>query len=353
MSDENKTEDATPKRMRDAREKGQIAKSADLNAATSLLVFTLLLGTIFTYILQNALLLFNKLFAISNNYENFNPSQLFMTSITHYFIMFLPVALVAMVVGVVSNLIQVGFLFTTDPLKPDFKKLNPIEGFKNIFSKKALFTLVKNLAKLILVFYMAFSNISNSLNKLLNSGNIATEQLLFFFLDFVKEVSLDIAAIMFVLAVVDYTYERYDHKKNMRMSQQEIKDEYKEMEGSPEIKSARQQRQRELAMGRMMENVEDATAVVTNPTHIAVAIRYDKEKDQVPIVLAKGRDILAEKIRDRARENEIPIVENKPLARTIYKNLEVGDYVPEELYQAIAEILVIVYKMEEEKKRKI
>lgn len=171
---------------------------------------------------------------------------------------------------------------------------------------------------------------------------------------FIKDLSLNIAVIMLILGIIDYVFERREYKKNLRMSKQEIKDEFKEMEGSPEIKAARQQRQRQIAMGRMMSSIKDGTVVVTNPTHIAVVIRYDSNIDEAPIVVAKGGvGYIAEKIKEVAKENDIPIMENKPpLARTMYKEVEIGgDYVPVELYKAIAEILALVYEMEEKKQR--
>lgn len=352
---ENKTEEATPKRLRDAKKRGQIAKSADLNAAVSFFAFTLLISTLGTYVLNNSLKLMRSSLSRSFNLEMAVSTLrvIFFKNIVQYFLLFLPFALVAMVVGVVINLVQVGFLFTTDPLKPDIKKLNPIEGFKNIFSKKSLFTLVKNMLKLGLVLYMTYKNLIGSMDQLLSSGNIGTEKLFYFLLDFVKTLSFNIAIVMLALAIVDYVFQRRDHKKNLRMSKQEIKDEYKEMEGNPELKSARRQRQRELAMGRMMESVGEATVVITNPTHIAVVIRYDGERDQAPLVTAKGAGHIAEKIKEKAKENKIPIIENKPLARTMYKKVEIGDYVPMDLYKAIAEILAIVYQMRERNKGKI
>ena len=356
MSDKDgKTEDATPKRLQDARKKGQIPKSQDLNAAASLLIFTLLLGTIGNFLLTYSYRLLRAMLSF-DHYPEINHriiKPLLLEGIIRYFWIFLPVALVAMVLGIIVNLAQTGFIFTSTPLKPDIKKLNPIEGFKNMFSKKAMFTLLKNLLKLILVFYMTYSNMSDKINVILNSGNIGSEKLFGFFIEFLKSITMNIIVVMFILGFVDYIVERRSHKKNLMMTKEEIKEEFKEMEGSQEVKSARKQKQRELAMGRMIENVGESTAIVTNPTHIAVAIRYDRDKDEVPIVMAKGAGPIAEKIKSRGKENKIPIIENKPLARAMYTELEVGEYVPAELYQAVAEILAIVYEMEIKNKGKI
>lgn len=352
---ENKTEEPTPKRLRDARSKGQVAKSGDLNAAVSFFGFTLLIGVLGPYVLKNGIGFMKKSLGVnfSQGLSIANLRAILLTNILEYLIFFGPFALIALVLGVIVNLIQVGFLFTLDPLKPDFKRLNPIEGFKNIFSKKSIFTLGKNIGKLILVFYMTYRNLSNSINEIFASGNIGTEKLFYFVLDFIKSLSMNIAIVILILGIVDYIFERREHRKNLRMSKQEIKDEYKEMEGSPEVKGVRRERQRQLAMGRMMENIEDSTVVVTNPSHIAVALRYDSERDEAPIVIAKGAEYIAKKIKEKAEENKIPIMEDKSLARAMYKRVEIGESVPVDLYKSIAEILALVYQIEERNKGRI
>ena len=353
---DNKTEEATPKRLSDARKKGQISKSQDLNSAVSLFIFTMLAGLLGQYIYVNGLRFMENYFTLDmSNIEltAANAGTLLIDNTIQYGLLVLPFFLIAVAIAYVVNIVQTGFLFTTQPLKPDFKRLDPIQGFKNIVSTKALFNLAKNLLKLILVFYLAYKNLTESAKQILNSGNIGTEKLFFFLMDFVKELSMDIVIIMIVLGALDYVMQKRDYKKNLKMSMQEIKDEYKEMEGNPQVKSARQQKQRQLAMGRMMADIPSSTVVVTNPTHIAVVLRYDTELDEVPIVTAKGADHLAGKIKEIAKEHDIPIIENKPLARTMYKDVEIGEYIPMELYKAIAEILALVYEMNEKKKYKI
>lgn len=357
MSDKDtKTEEATPKRLSDARKKGQVSKSPDLNASVSLFVFTMLAGLLGQYLYINGRRYMENYFTIDmSNIEltSANAGTLLMDSVVQYGLFVFPFMIIAVLMGYLVNIVQTGFLFTTKPITPDIKKLNPIEGFKNIVSTKSMFNLVKNLLKLILVFYIAFTNLMDSAKQILNAGNIGTEKLFFFLMDFVKELSMDIVFIMIGLGILDFVMQKRDYKKNLRMSMQEIKDEYKEMEGNPQVKSARQQKQREMAMGRMMADIPSSTVVVTNPTHIAVVLRYDTEIDQAPIVTAKGADLLAERIKEVAREHDIPILENKPLARTMYKDVEVGDYIPMDLYKAIAEILALVYEMNKKKKYKI
>ncbi|MDR7869585.1 MAG: flagellar biosynthesis protein FlhB [Tissierellaceae bacterium] len=354
---DNKTEEATPKRLSDARKKGQIAKSQDFNSAVSFFVFVMLTGLLGEYLLINSLKFMKNSFSLSLDssmeLSHANVGSLLMNNIIQFAILVFPFMAIALIVGLLVNIIQTGFLYTKEPLKPDFSKLNPIQGFKNIVSVKSIFNLVKNLLKLILVFYITYKNLSESAKQILNSGNIGTEKLYFFLMDFVKELGMDIAVIMIGLGILDYVMQKRDFKKNLRMSNQEIKDEYKEMEGNPQIKSQRQQKQRQMAMSRMMADIPESTVVVTNPTHIAVVLRYDSEKDMAPVVTAKGADYLAGKIKEKAREHHIPIIENKPLARTMYKEVEIGESIPTELYKAIAEILALIYEMNEKKKHKI
>jgi len=351
---ENRTEEATPKRLREAREKGQVAKSADLNAAASFFIFTILAGLLSQYIYVNGLTyLKNSLDTNLSLDISKNLSRLLLDHLIMFGLFLLPFLIIVIVLGVAINLAQIGFIFTMEPLKPDLKRLNPIEGFKNIFSKKAFFTLIKNILKLVLIIYLTFKSLKKTISAVVNTSRLGSAKLFPFFVDFAKDIGMTIAVVMLLLGIVDFIMERREYKKNLRMSVREVRDELKEMEGSPEIKSARQQRQRELAMTRMMANIESGTVVITNPTHIAVVLRYDSKIDKAPIIIGKGVDYLAEKIKERAKEHKIPILEDKALARTIYDQVDIGEYIPIELYQAIAEILALVYQMEERNKGKI
>lgn len=356
MSDkESKTEEATPKRIREAKKKGQVPKSNDFAPAVSLMVFTMTAGTLGQFLFSNGLDFLRSSLSVSYN-ASIDVSyvrNVFINNMIKSAYMILPYALIAMTIGIVINIVQTGLILSTESLKPDLKRINPISGFKNIFSKKVLFGLVKNILKLILVFYLAINSLRDSTSQIFNSGNIGTEKLFFFLLNFVKTLVTDIAIVMLGLAIIDFIFQRREFKKNLRMSKQEIKDEYKEMEGNPQIKSARQQKQRQLAMSRMMASVPTSTVIVTNPTHIAIALRYDTDKDNAPLVLAKGVDNVAAKIKEIAKENKIPIIENKSLARAMYKEVEVGEYIPIELYKAVAEILALVFQLKEKNKHKI
>jgi len=348
----SKTEEATPKRLRDSRKKGQVSKSQDLVSSVSFLSFALLLGSLGNYLLENSVQFMN----LSLNYdlgEGLSPSfagNLLSEYVMKILLFFFPFGLIAVFVGVVVNVIQVGFLFTVQPLKPDFKRLNPIEGMKNIFSKKALFNLFKSLMKLLIVGYLTYTGLQKVMVPIMNLGGVGVEKIFTFFMDTVRTLSISIASLMIILGILDFIFQKKEYKKNLMMTKQEIKDEYKQMEGDPKIKSKRQQKQREMSMARTMQGVEASTVIITNPTHIAIAIRYEQGVDEAPVVMAKGLDYMAMKIREKAKEMDIPIIENKPLARSMYYKVEPGSSVPLEMYQAIAEILALVFTMKRKKK---
>ena len=348
----SKTEEATPKRLRDSRKKGQISKSGDLNSAVSFLVFALLLGALGDYLLTNSIEYITLALSqdVGSGLTQANVGAILVQNVMKILLIFMPFGLIAVFIGVVTNVVQVGFLFTVEPLKPDFKRLNPIEGMKNIFSKKALFNMFKSIMKLLIVTYLTYTGLQKVMKPIMNLGGVGVEKLFGFFMDTVSTLSVSIASFMIILGVIDFIFQKKDYKKNLMMTKQEIKDEYKQMEGDPKIKSKRQQRQREMSMARTMQSVEASTVIITNPTHIAIALRYEQGKDEAPVVMAKGLDYMAMKIREKAKEEGIPIIENKPLARSMYYKVEPGSSVPVEMYQAIAEILALVFTMNKNKR---
>ncbi len=348
----SKTEEATPKRLRDSRKKGQISKSGDLNSAVSFLVFALLLGALGDYLLTNSIEFITLALSqdVGSGLTETNVGGILVQNVIKILLIFMPFGLIAVFIGVVTNVVQVGFLFTVEPLKPDFKRLNPIEGMKNIFSKKALFNMFKSIMKLLIVTYLTYTGLQKVMKPIMNLGGLGVEKLFGFFMDTVSTLSVSIASFMIILGVIDFIFQKKDYKKNLMMTKQEIKDEYKQMEGDPKIKSKRQQRQREMSMARTMQSVEASTVIITNPTHIAIALRYEQGKDEAPVVMAKGLDYMAMKIREKAKEMDIPIIENKPLARSMYYKVEPGSSVPVEMYQAIAEILALVFTMNKNKR---
>ncbi|HCW74027.1 MAG TPA: flagellar biosynthesis protein FlhB [Clostridiaceae bacterium] len=348
----SKTEEATPKRLRDSRKKGQISKSGDLNSAVSFLVFALLLGALGDYLLTNSIEFITLALSqdVGKGLTQANVGAILVQNVMKILLIFMPFGLIAVFIGVVTNVVQVGFLFTVEPLKPDFKRLNPIEGMKNIFSKKALFNMFKSIMKLLIVTYLTYTGLQKVMKPIMNLGGGGVEKLFGFFMDTVSTLSVSIASFMIILGVIDFIFQKKDYKKNLMMTKQEIKDEYKQMEGDPKIKSKRQQKQREMSMARTMQSVEASTVIITNPTHIAIALRYEQGKDEAPVVMAKGLDYMAMKIREKAKEEGIPIIENKPLARSMYYKVEPGSSVPVEMYQAIAEILALVFTMNKNKR---
>ncbi|MGF2054416.1 flagellar biosynthesis protein FlhB [Vagococcus fluvialis] len=355
MSDKHsKTEKPSPKKLRDARKKGELVKSPDLVSATSFLIFSVLFIPLWQYVITQCMGLINSHYSVQYDYTHLenNLGAIGVQSIMKFFMIVSPFLVLAFFSSWLSNLLQVGFLFTGKPLKPSFSKLNPISGFKNLFNKKAFFTLAKNLGKLILVFVITLKEISKILDSFFNAGFVGVETLPFFVLDFLKVLSLKISMILFVLGIIDYGVQWWSFRQKMKMTKQEVKDEYKQQEGDQLIKSQRKSKYMQLING-MMSQVKDSTVVVTNPTHLAIAIKYNKENNGAPVVVAKGVDLIAQKIREEATKNNVPILENKPVARSLYKSTEVGDVIPVDMYETVAEILAFVYKMNEENKNKI
>lgn len=349
---DEKTEDPTPKKLQDARKKGQIPKSPDLISVFILLIAYFIFkvfGDHFYSSIYNFLKMsFLKSFNI--NLTRGYVSLLLKDSVYFYITTIIIVVFPFMVGGVIANLMQTGFVKSGEPLKPKLSKLNPIEGFKRIFSKKSLFNLVKTLFKLLLVGYIAYSYIKDNLSKIFSVTGLSLKALYPFVGSILSSLVFRIVLILGIISIIDFIYQKYDFKKGLKMTKHEVKEEFKQMEGDPLIKSQRRQKQRQMAMNRMISEIPDASVVVTNPTHLAIALKYDNDGDSAPIVVAKGADFIAQKIRETAKEHKIPILENKPLARTLYKKVEINEEIPIELYQAVAEILAIVYKMEQKNK---
>lgn len=353
---DGKTEKPTPKRLQDARKKGQIPKSQDLSSAISFAVFSYLLTMILTYLLEYGFLFFRNFFSMNlTSIHIQNDLSALGTNVIIYFLILVgPALILAFFTGIIGNMIQVGFVFVTEALKPSFSNMNPVSNLKNIFGKRALFGLLKNLVKLGIILYITYSAIEGAIYPLLNLSNIDIEQMFYVVIELAREIVTNISIFLIILGIVDYVYQRYEHNNKLKMTKQEVKDEHKEMEGDPQIKSERKQRHQDMINGNI-QDVSEATVVITNPTHLAIAVRYnqEEEQDEVPIVLVKGADLMAQKIRERANEVHVPIIENKPVARNLYQTVEAGEPIPMEMYQAVAEILALIFQLEESKKGKI
>ena len=251
-------------------------------------------------------------------------------------------AAVIMIVGVAANIAQTGFIKTSEPLKPDFKKMNPINGFKNIFSMRSIVSLFKNVLLITVIGFVAFKFYTSTLDDVMRISLLSIDKIPSMMISIgVKLFSL-IGLAMVVISLGDFVYQKWKYKKDMRMTKQEVKEEYKQMEGNPEIKSRRREKMRELSRRRMMAEVPNATVVITNPTHISVALKYEEGEESAPKVVAKGADNVALKIKEIAIDNKVPVVENKPLARMMYSQVELESEIPVEMYAAVAEILAVV-----------
>jgi len=342
-----KTEKATPKKRDDARKKGQTAKSQDVNTAIILLAVFLFLTFSASYIGNIVFDLFNQTFQEYMLMElTENTVQVITMDIMKELALLLgPVMLVALLAGLFSNYIQVGVMFTTKPLEPKLEKIDPIKGFKRIFSLRAIVELLKSILKISFVGAITFVILWMNIDQVLSLSFKSVGDSLATMASLTVQMGIAASLALLFLSLFDFLYQKYDFEKNIRMSKQDLKDEHKNIEGDPLIKSKIKQRQREMAMRRMMQEVPEADVVITNPTHFAIALKYDENKMDAPYVVAKGVDYLAQKIKYIANENDVVMVENRPLARSLYDSAEIGDAVPEEFFKAVAEILAYVYRI--------
>ncbi len=344
---EEKTEKATPKKRQDQRKKGQVAKSTDVNTAIILLLVFLFLWIFGGMLGQTMFDLLKHTFQtyLLMEVTETNFADMFFEIIMESAMVLLPIMLIAMIAGVVASYVQVGVLFAPEAIQMKLSKLDPIQGAKRIFSVRALVELLKSLLKIsfagIVVYIIIWTNLEDVM--LLSQKSVADG--FYLIARLTATLGISVAILLLILAVPDYLYQKYDHEKQMRMSKKDIKDEHKNMEGDPKVKSKRKQKQMEMAMQRMMQEVPKADVVITNPTHFAVALRYDEEKADAPFVVAKGVDFVAQKIKGVAAANEVITVENKLLARALYHQADIGDQVPEDLFKAVAEVLAYVYRL--------
>lgn len=341
-----KTEKATPKKKRDARNKGQVVQSKEIGSSLVIIVVFFSLNFLWGFYYENVSELFKSVLEITTS-RNFTFDTGFIINfgkeITFLMIkLMLPTMLIALVTGVIFSYVQVGFLFTVEPLKVKLSKINPISGFKKLFSMKSVVELVKSVTKAAALLYIAINYIMDNMDLIIKVLDFPVEVIASNLWKIVYNITMRVAIFLFIVSILDYIYKKWENEKELRMSKQEIKDEYKNIEGDPLIKSKIKEKQRSIAMSRMMQEVPEADVIITNPTHFAVVIKY-KEGYESPMVVAKGQDLIALNIKRIGKENEVPIVENKPLARALYKDVEIGQYIPEEYYKAVAEVLAFVY----------
>lgn len=345
-----KTEPATSKKLSDARSEGQVCKSRELDQAATLVVLFLMLKVIVSFMGSNFLQIFHDIYnKIPETVSARELNAVVIMSYLHHAVMTSlklagPFFAAGVVVAFLINIVQVKWKVSTKPLKPKPDKFNPINGFKRMFSKDSLFELVKSIAKIALISIIAYTALKSHMEEIFLLYNITLQQAIAEIGTLVIDVGFRISIIYCIIGAVDYIYQKHKFNEDMKMTKQEVKDEMKNSEGDPQIKGKQRQRMQEASRRRMMQDVPKADVVITNPTHYAVALKYEADTGTAPVLVAKGADLIAQRIKEIARENHVEIVENKPLARMIYTNVEIGNEIPPELYQAVAEILAAVYR---------
>lgn len=348
-----KTEPATAKKLQDARKEGQVAKSKDLGNAISLFAMFISLKIFLPYIGQSFLeafyLAYGKFIDVTaESNQNFTIDfmhSIMIQMIVKLLLIMLPLFLIGAVVAFITDLVQVKWKVTSKPLQPKFSKINPASGFKRIFSSRSLVELIKSIAIISLLVLFAYLELKDKFIYLFYFYELEAVECLAFIGDLIINLGFKLSAVLLIIGAADYIYQKYKFNQDMKMTKQEVKDEFKNTEGNPEIKAQIRRKMRQASQRRMMQSVPEADVVITNPTHFAVAIKYEPGTSRAPVVLAKGEDYLAQKIKDAAKEHDIEIVENKPLARALYYNVDIGAEIPPELYQAVAEVLAFVYKV--------
>ncbi|MFK5882172.1 MAG: flagellar biosynthesis protein FlhB [Sulfurospirillum sp.] len=349
--DQEKTEEPTSKKIEDARKDGNVPKSQDSSSFITLVVGIFTFLALFPFMQRHMIDLYHYYQSFIG--IEFTKNMILEISITTFreiLLVVMPLAVAVAISGLLAGFLQFGFVFSSKPLTPDLTKLDPIKGLKNLLSVKKLIETVKVVLKVTLVLLIAY----NFLYEFSQEMPSVVYLSIFNQLSWLREKALVLGSVMlllfFFLALFDLFFVRYNYFKDLKMSKQEIKDEYKQMEGDPQIKARIRKIQMEMTKKRMMQEIPDADVVITNPTHFAVALRYDKEKDSAPMVLAKGMNHLALKIKEIARLHDIQIIENPPLARELYKKCDINDIIPENLYKAVAEVLAFVYKSSKNKR---
>lgn len=347
----DKTEAPTPRRRSEARKKGQVAKSMEINTALILLssfwvlksmgpgsakVYESLMARSFSSIGTLGTVDFT-LATVSSGAIGLSLAILRIIS---------PLVAVIVVVGIVANVGQVGFLFSAEALKPDFQRINPISGAKRFVSLRGVVDLFKSMIKIAIVGFVVYGALKKNMMVLIAAPRVNVSTSVAALLGIALDAGMRVGVVMLIIAAADFLYQRYEFEKNLKMSKQEVREEMKQYE-NPQLKARIRSRQRQMAMNRMMSAVPTADVVITNPTHFAIALKYDKAKMHAPQVVAKGQRLVAQRIKEKAKEHNVPTVENKPLARSLFSSVEIGQEIPGELYGAVAEVLAFVYRLKE------
>jgi flagellar biosynthetic protein FlhB len=344
---QEKTEKATPKRRQKAREEGRVARSQELNSAIMVCLGFTTLYLIGPYMVDGIKQVMSHTFANAPLIASSDPTfiKIFGDQMLRFFTVLTPLFAVMVVIALGTNIAQVGFKISPKAMQPKLEKLNIAKGLKKLFSVRKMVEMIRDTVKLLVVFYVAYRAIQSEFEEFFLLPDMGTYQLAVTMGQLALVIALKIGAAILVIGILDYAYQKYEFEKSIKMSKQEIKDEQKDTDGSPQIKSRIRQLQREMTRRRMMQEIPNADVVLTNPTHLAVAIKYTPDEMQAPLVVAKGERLLAERIKKIAYEHDIPVIENKPLARALFKMCDVGQFVPGNLYRAVAEVLAYVYRL--------
>ena len=347
----DKTEKATPKRRKDERKKGNVVSSNDVTAVVTLAIVFFAVKFFIGYVVVELQHLVEYAFLLLLEVEEINGNSMYtpiFQIVETIVICVFPIGFVAMLAGIVGAGAQTKFLFSADLLKPKFSRLNPIEGIKRLFSLRSIVELLKAIMKIVALGVIVYLVLGDFLAELPSLFYVTLKEAGAWVGNVIMEIVKNALYFFIAIAVVDFGYQYYEYEKNIRMSKQEIKEEYKQMEGDPQVKGQIKERQRAMSQRRMMQDVPKSDVIIRNPTHYAVALRYKQGEDRAPKVLAKGKDLIALRIVEIAEKNDIIMVENVPLARGLYEAVELGMEIPEKFYQACAEVLAYVYRIKRE-----
>jgi flagellar biosynthetic protein FlhB len=344
----DKTEEPTGKKLKDARSDGQAARSNELVTATGLTSLFLMLQTFSSYygnqFIKAFRLFFGSIHTLAIEEFSIRTAQSIMYEAFRLILLTcLPAFIIGVIVAFIITLYQVKWTISTKLIKPKLSRINPVSGMKRLLNKSKIVELLVDVVKIIVICFIAYSTLKNEWQTLFSLPDMKLEQAILLIGKLIIALGLKISIIFLIIGVADYIYQKFKFKKDLKMSKQEVKDEYKNSEGDPAVKGKIKAKMREASMRRMMQALPQADVVITNPTHLAAAIQYDKSASAAPVLIAKGADYLAQKIKEVAKEHNIEIVENKPLARMLYYNVEIGSEIPPELYQMTAEVLAYVY----------
>ncbi|ADD69593.1 flagellar biosynthetic protein FlhB [Denitrovibrio acetiphilus DSM 12809] len=346
MADEQeKTEDPTGKKLTDAKNEGNVAKSRELPAAVTLLLVTFFFYYYGPYLMHGLARLIREIFMMTNYEINTQSAhKIMLFSIIESAKLLAPFMALVLVVGVASNVLQTGFMFTPKALSAKLERIDPIKGFGRFFSKKSLVELMKSLFKVFVVTYVAYLIVKKHIVTIISMADMDFYDIFSVFGKIVYEIMWKVSLLALFMALADFIFQKYQFKQDLKMSKHEVKEERKQAEGDPHVKGRIRSIQREMARKRMMDDVPKSDVVVTNPTHFAVALKYSPGEDRAPVVMAKGQRLMALRIKEIAKQSGILVHEDPPIARSLFKTVDIGDEIPENLYKAVAEILALVDK---------